>query len=245
MLTQIDPRLKLLLPLVAIVLVFTVRSLPSHLLLFAVALFLLGRLGSLDPFRQRLFWLRWFLLLVVLLHTLLSPGYTLFGLSWLSSDGLVRGLTVALQVVVAMAFSLVLSRLATPSQIASAAFCVLAPLRYLGLSVRYFVEQVLLALHFVPILREEGTAALGAASVGDENTSSRNLGARIALLQNMVPPLIDNLVLRSDRIAQRSARGEDLLPQIESLPSLWPLAMADQIALIFTVVVGFLVWGLM
>lgn len=244
-LSRLDPRLKLLLVIVAIAAVFASTSWLQLFLLMTVGFSLLLLLESLSLLRQRLYWLRWFFLFVIFLHMLLSPGYTLFGLAWLSYDGLLRGLQISLQVVTALAFSLALSRSTTPGEMTAAAAAILRPLNLLGLNVKDFSRQILLTLHLVPILREESAEALQQIENANPEEKFSGLSCKIAKLQLLVMPLLSGLIERADAMAHESAAGRDPYPEAVTLSSFWPLARAELLTLALSVLVFMIYRGLL
>ena len=244
MLFQLDPRLKLLLVVIAIAVVFVTASWYRLLLLSAVACSFLLVLDGLSVYRQRLFWLRWFFAFVVVLHLLLSPGYTLFGISWLSYDGLLRGIYVSFQVMTALAFSLALSRATSSEQMTAAAASILSPLNLLGLNVNGFVSQILMTLNFVPILREEGTAAILQVAQKYPDDEFTGLTGRVRKLQLLVLPLLSGLVARADVMAHESARGSNPCPVAPALPAFWPLTRGAFFSLCFATLVLLVYRGL-
>ncbi len=210
----LDARINLILGVLAIAAVFASTTFGQLLLLASLAFFLVLKVDVLKIFRQRLFWLRWFFLFIVLLHTLLSPGYTLLGVSWLSSDGLLFGLKVSAQISIALAASLVLTHSASAEQLTTAAARLLQPLNLLGINVKQFMSQILSTLHFVPILQEEAMTV--ANGLPDKAT-------RIGKLQLLVVALIERLVARADQMAFDAALTGQHHVEIETLRPLWPM----------------------
>ena len=244
LLFQLDPRLKLLLVIIAIAFVFVTVSWYRLLLLSAVACSLLLILDGISVYRQRLFWLRWFFAFVVVLHLLLSPGHTLFGFSWLSYDGLLRGLYVSLQVMTALAFSLALSRATSSEKMTAAAASILSPLNLLGLNVNGFVSQILMALNFVPILREEGAEAVRKVAETYPADEFTGLSGRVRKLQLLVLPLLSGLVARADVMAHESARKNNPCHIAPALISFWPLSRGEFFTICSTTFVSLVYWGL-
>jgi len=208
-----DPRLKLLVCGCITILAFAAGS---WLRLAAAGALLLpltvaARCGP--GWLLRTLWpLRWLLLFTLLLHLLLSPGHTLFGLSWLSKDGLLRGLLICAQLCVAVLAAALLT-LTTPAELtARACGWLLAPLRRLGCPVRRWEELMALVLRFFPLLREElrGTAPPGGG----------RWISRIDIWEERLLPLFDRLVERADTLARRVAAGEEQLLPAAAFPPL-------------------------
>jgi energy-coupling factor transport system permease protein len=156
--------------------------------------------------------LRWLLLFTLLLHLLLSPGYTLFGVAWLSRDGLLRGLLTCSQLAIATLAAALLTFTTTAERTSLACGWLLAPLARLGCPVRQWEELMALVLRFFPLMREE----LRTTVVAGEASWSR----RIMLWEERLLPLFDRLVERADALACRVAAGEETLLSAVPLPPL-------------------------
>ena len=241
---RIDPRLILMMAVVFIAVVFTTFSWAGLLVLSGSALTLLYYLGCVETFRQRLYWLRWFLLFILFIHLLLSTGHTLFGLSWLSRDGLLHGLLISVQIVTALAFSLALSHLVSPERLAAAAASLLRPLSMAGFNVQGFVNQAVIALNFAPVLKEEGRKILQENEAVIGEVESRGLTGRLLALQSRVSPLLISLADRADAMAHDAAADRDYPPAAEKLPAFWPLARQENVAVIIALLLLLVVWTL-
>lgn len=217
---RLDPRLKLaVLPLLVIA-AFAARTVEQRvaLSLLSVTLILLAG-GHWRFFLRGLWTLRWLFLCTVLLHLFFSPGRTLFGSLWLSLDGLLRGLQVCEQLALAILFSSLLTLSTSPAELAAAVSALLLPLGRFGIPTRQLSLLLLLVLHFIPILREEGLAQLAASRASGTNPVRGRLLERGQAVGRMVAPLILRLIDRADRLAMAVAAGE---PVVEELPPLPP-----------------------
>jgi len=138
--------------------------------------------------------LRWLLLFTLLLHLFFTPGRTLFGTSWLSLDGLLRGLLIDGQLLLAVLLSLLLAWTSRPERLAWALTALLSPLQRLRLPVREAGGLLLLVLQFLPLIRDEVAELRGAAEL------PRGL-AGIKARASMVAPLLLRLVDRAEQLA--------------------------------------------
>ena len=206
-----DPRLKLLVCGSLAILAFAAGSW-SRLAVTAAMLIPLAVAGRCTPgWLLRTLWpLRWLLIFTLLLHLLLSPGYTLFGFAWLSRDGLLRGLLVCTQLGVAALAAALLRFSTSAEQTAHACGWFLSPCRRLGCPVRQWEELMALVLRFFPLMRGE----LQATAVNGGGSWSMRINA----WQERLLPLFDRLVTRADQLACRIAAGEELLLPAEPLP---------------------------
>ena len=99
--------------------------------------------------------LKWLLLFSLLLHLFFTPGKTLFGVSWLSRDGLINGLCIDAQIILAVMFSLLISSTTTSEGLSSALVSVLTPLRLVKVPVPEIGAMFSMVLHFFPLLKAE------------------------------------------------------------------------------------------
>lgn len=186
--------------------------------------------------------LRWLLLFTLLLHLLLSPGYTLFGSRWLSLDGLLRGLFVNGQIVTAFIAALLLSLSSHPEELAAAFGWYLKPLRRLNLPIDLWQEQLGLVLHFVPLVRAE-FAARPKADPGRVRSLRTPFWAHC---QSHLVDMIDRLICLADAQAHRLLAGELVSSGPGELPALHLLRGGNGLAFCgaLLVVTGYLLAGL-
>lgn len=208
LLSRLDPRLKLLMLLLLIITVFSARDFG---VLFCVALpaagLLVAKPAIFRRFLQRLSYLRWLLLFTLLLHLFLTPGRTLFGLRILSYDGLLRGMMVDLQLVLALFFTISFALVTAPEAIAWGASRLLSPLRRLGLPVSETSGLLVLVLHFLPQVFKQGTPLL------QQVKQQKNLGfgTRLQQLVRLIGDAVLSLVEQADQVAHEISRGESSL----------------------------------
>ncbi len=212
---RLDPRAKLLVLPALMVAVFSASAWWNLAGGAGLTLILLVLSGiPLWTHLKGLKFLRYLFLFTLLLHLFLTPGRTLFGLSWVSYDGLLHGVFVASQLAMAVLLSSLLTLTTPVARLARGLEAILAPFRVLGLASKEGGGLLVWVLHFVPILREEALAVM------EENRSSggteKGLLARAGRLRQTVVPLLARLVGRADRLAHALARGESPLSEEES-----------------------------
>jgi energy-coupling factor transport system permease protein len=220
-----DPRLKLLVCATLAILAFAAGSW-LRLTVAAALLIPLAAAARLGPaWMVRTLWpLRWLLLFTLLLHLLLSPGYTLFGVAWLSRDGLLRGLLICSQLGTAALAAALLTCTTSAERTAEACGWLLSPLARLGCPVRRWQELMALVLRFFPLLQEELRATAVAGRGG--------WSARVNAWEERLLPLFDRLVVRADLLARRIAAGEEDLLPAASLPPLGIRTGSDLLLLV-------------
>jgi energy-coupling factor transport system permease protein len=228
---RLDPRFKLAGLPILVIAAFVAQAAGQRLALAMLAGLLILLAGGHWRFFLRGLWvLRWLFLCTVLLHLLFSPGRTLFGSVWLSLDGLLRGLLVCEQLALAVLFSSLLTLSTSPPELAAAVSSILLPLARFGVPVRELSLLLLLALHFIPILREEALAQLAAsrAAVPEVPPPGRaRLLERGQAAGRMVAPLLLRLVDRADRLALAVAAGEPVVEELPPLSPWWRLRRAE------------------
>jgi len=231
-----DARLKLLVCGGLAIVAFAAGSW-SRLALAGTVLVALAAAARCGPgWMLRTLWpLRWLLLFTLLLHLFLSPGYTLFGVAWLSRDGLRLGLLTCGQLGVAALAAALLTLTTSAERTSQACGWLLLPLARLGCPVRRWQELMTLVLHFFPLLREElrATAAPGGGS----------WTMRVTAWEERLLPLFDRLVTRADHLARRVAAGHERLLSAEPLPACRVRTHTDLLLLVAGV--GMLLLGLL
>lgn len=211
LLHRLDVRLKLGVLLVAIMSLFASPS-PYRLLLIS-GLCVCAVVSSnlrIAQVGKKLLGLRWLLLFSLLLHLFFTPGRTMFGTTWLSYDGLLRGLTVDLQLLLALLCSYLLALTTAPTSLAWGMGTLLSPLARLGVPVREGSGLMLLVLHFVPLVRDEVTLL-------KEKQSAASFLGRVGTAAGLIGPLILRLVDRADDLAHQIVADGTSLGSAESV----------------------------
>ncbi len=207
LLHRFDPRLKLLLLFGVMVCVFSAVS-PLRLLLLALVWFVGVRSckGVISDSLVLLRIMRWLLFFTLLLHLCFTPGRTMFGTSWLSYDGLLRGLLVDGQLLLAILFSLLLAWTTRPVDLVWGMARLLSPFQRLKLPVQEAGGLLLMVLHFFPLIQQEVSQLKkerGSVAAGWLN----RLNALIALLG----PLVFRLIDRADQLSKEIVVDRDRL----------------------------------
>ena len=227
---RLDPRVKVLSCLVLVVLSFGAAGwmqLLSIITIVALAVW------SIKPVSQRifrLFWLlRWFLLFTFLLHLFLSPGRTLWGLSWLSFDGLLSGSFVCLQMLLAVAASALLGITTTTESLSQTFGWFVRPLRWLGCRTDEWQKILLLSLDFIPVVHAEIRASDQVETRSSDSLAPATSQGRFAAWGKRLHDLIFRLVARGDEIAHRLTLDDAAALKPNVLPAFLPMALLDQL----------------
>jgi energy-coupling factor transport system permease protein len=227
---RLDPRVKVLSCLVLVVLSF---GSAGWMQLLSVSTIIALAAWSIKPHSQRIFrffWLlRWFFLFTFLLHLFLSPGRTLWGLSWLSFDGLLSGSFVCLQMLLAVAASALLGITTTTQSLALAFAWFVRPLRWVGCRTDEWQKILLLAMDFVPVVQEEIRASSQEEIRTADAVPHAASQGRFAAWGKRLHDLIFRLVARGDEIAHRLALDDAAALRSMVLPAFLPMALLDQL----------------
>lgn len=227
---RLDPRVKVISCLALVVLSFAAVGWLQLLFILATVSAAVWAASPLSQALLRLFWLlRWLLLFTLLMHLFFSPGRTLWGVSWLSLDGLLSGTFVCIQILLAVSISVLLG-ITTSSESLSLTFgWFVQPLRWLGCRTGDWQKVVLLAMDFVPVVHEEIRLSNEAVNMPADNNPDRANRGRMAVWGEKLHGLIFRLVNRGEEIAKRLAANENAALEKNILPALLPMALLDKL----------------
>lgn len=176
--------------------------------------------------------MRWLLLFTLLTHVLLSPGRTLWGVSWLSYDGLLSGVVVCVQMLLALVLSALLAITTTTSGLADTFGWFVQPLGWLGLRTGEWRKILLLALDFIPVVHAEIKVS-GAPDDPDFLAAPPGkIAGRWSRWGERLHGLLLRLIERGDTIAHRVAAHEETSLAPVALAPLLPLALPDRLFLL-------------
>lgn len=171
--------------------------------------------------------LRWLLLFTLLMHLLLSPGRTLWGMSWLSFDGLCLGGFVSVQIVLAAMMTAILAITTTIEDLTAAFGWFVQPLSRLGCRTDDWQKILLLALGFIPVVHEEILL-----SGRTENTSSTEQGhdgkGRWSGVCSKMQAFTERMLARGDTMAHLIATGDNSCCIPSALPAIKLLSLLDR-----------------
>lgn len=226
LLHRLDPRLKVLSSLLLVVLVFAAADGAQLLALALIVMIALWMISPVASKVWRVCWmLRWLFLFTLLMHLLLSPGRTLWGISWLSLDGLLLGFFVTAQMLLAVVISALLAITTSTKSLAISFGWFVKPLQWLGCRTDEWQKIVLLAMDFIPVIHEE----IRGSSPTDVASPPRTWGDRWSLWMKSLHDFLMRLVSRGDTIAHRIAEDEISSRLPVELSPLLPMAFLDQL----------------
>ncbi len=217
---RMDPRMKLILCVAYIVLLFLAKGVTSYLLLvlFTAGIILVSGiqirtiLKSLKP-----------LIFILIFTTILNlfwnageNGTVLLKLGKLTIyvEGLIRALAMSLRIILLMAGTTVILMYTTsPISLTDAIEQLFAPLNKIKIPVHTFAMMMTMALRFIPTLLEETQKIINAQKARGADFESGNLIARAKALVPILIPLFISQFRRAEELATamecRSYRGGD------------------------------------
>lgn len=232
---RLDPRLKVLSCLTLVVLSFAAVNWWQLIFIFAFAAMPALAVSSLSRSLLRFIWmLRWLLLFTLLMHVLFSPGRTLWGASWLSFDGLLSGTFVCIQMLLAVTASLLLAGTTSTESLSHAFRWFVGPLQWFGCRTGEWQKVLLLAMDFVPVVREEIRSSNDSVNECPDDSAHLTNKGRLTVWGEKLHGFILRLVNRGEEIAQRLAANEHTASDQNMLSALLPLSLLDKL---FSVVV--------
>ncbi len=234
---RVDPRVKVLVLLGLVACLFSATN-PQRLLLIG-CLWLVAAGTTKNVFSD--IWriakmLRWLLFFTLLAHLFFTPGRTMFGTSWLSYDGLLRGLMINMQLFLAVLFSLLLAWTTRPEALAAGLTKMLSPLQRFKLPVEEAGGMLLLVLYFFPHIQNE-VEVLKA----ERNPEATGVVAGLKGWVGSVEPLLNRLFDRADRLATSIASGAEVLEMVDSQNET-TFDYSAVVAVVAGVVLVFLLW---
>jgi energy-coupling factor transport system permease protein len=202
---RLDPRTKLAVGLLLMIVLFLVKTLPglASLLLFTLLLYRIGKLDpvlalkSIRPFL-------WLFGLTLILHAFWTPG----GQAWrvpgtgvlVSKTGLRQGFFYALRMADLMALAGLFTLTTSPMSFADALERLLSPFRRVGLPVHELAMMMSISIRFIPILIEE-TERIRQAQLSRGADFGGNLVRRIRGIVPVFVPLLVSSFHRANDLA--------------------------------------------
>lgn len=202
---RMDARIKLLLVIAVIVLVFLVQTLIGNLVVFAFLLFviILSRvsvklvLRGLKPL--------WFIILLTfVLNTFFYSGGTELFSWWIlrvTQEGLISAMRLAVRLVFLITSTTMLTLTTSPIELTDALERLLAPLKVIRFPVHELAMMMTIAMRMIPTLLEETDKIMKAQTARGAEFDSGNLLKRAAGMVPLLVPLFVSAFRRADELA--------------------------------------------
>ncbi len=202
---RLDPRVKLLIALELIVLVFVVHTYIGYLAITALLLAGIILSGISVKFVLKSVKSLWFILVFTfVLNVFFMRGETVLWQWWIvtiTKEGLMTAVNIAVRLVLLIVSTSVMTLTTSPMEITAAIESLLKPLSYIGFPVHELALMMSIALRFIPTLIEETDKIMKAQTA---RGASFDTGGILAKAKGLVPilvPLFVSAFKRADELA--------------------------------------------
>jgi energy-coupling factor transport system permease protein len=201
---RLDPRIKILVTLVVITILFMVDTFIgySFVFLFILGVILVARL----PLKFVLYGIRPLLFILVLtfgLHLFMNEGRTLFSVGPLVAtyEGAFKGFTMAFRLVLLVLGTSILTLSTSPIELTDGLENLLSPMKRVGIPAHELAMMMTIALRFIPTLLEETEKIMKAQMARGADFETGNALQRAKSLIPLLVPLFVNAFRRADELA--------------------------------------------
>lgn len=206
---RLDPRTKIILLFVLMILIFTAEGWAAYvaLTLLTAGLIFLSQVPPLTVIKS-VKPLAWIILFTLLIHCISHEGEVLAKVYVfkVTTEGIIYGVKISLRLVLLIMLSSLLTFTTSPLKLTDATEQLLSPLKSVGVPAHELAMMMTIAIRFVPTLLEETDKIIKAQKSRGLDFES---GGLIKRLRSMVPILVP-LFLSSFR------RAEDLAMAMEA-----------------------------
>jgi len=208
---QLDPRIKIIVTIFLLALIFTTASLWIYLFI-GVFLSMVAYLGKVTVICLRRLRSVWVLLVMMTgISMILTAGRPLFpSLTFLlvTYEGAILGLQMALRLVFALTISSILTLTTTPFLMTRGIEALLKPLKKVGVPTSAIAMIIQLTLRFIPTFMQERDKMMKAQSARGYTVDSKNFVEKAKGMLALVVPLLSSAFKRVDELANAmDARG--------------------------------------
>lgn len=203
---RLDPRMKLVLTVLYIVIIFLAENVWCYfaLLVSAVLLVLCSRL-SLKVVLRGIRPILFILLFTMVINVFFTKGSEVLFSFWritVYKEGILRAVFMALRVtVLVVGTSVFLTYTTSPIVLTDAIESLLSPLKKIRIPVHDFAMMLTIALRFIPTLVEETDKIMNAQKARGAAFDTGNLFARAKALVPVIIPLLVSSFNRADELA--------------------------------------------
>ncbi len=205
---RLDPRGKLILFILMIVLVFVSTNIWSVGLVLAAMITLVGISGV--PVKMYLKNLKSILFIIIFtsvlnaLYVKSGTGLVDFWVITVTTDGLIRAGLMSVRLVLLITLSSMLTYTSTPTSLTDGLERLLSPLKLIGLgnAVHSMSMMITIALRFIPTLLEETNKIISAQKARGADIESGGLVKRVKALLPILIPLLISAVRRASELAE-------------------------------------------
>ncbi len=201
---KLDPRSKILLTLVFIIMIFITTAFSSYIVLFAFFLMLVmvAKLNFAIILRSvKPLWP--IILITMLVHMFSNKGQVLYTL-WIfdiTKEGIMQGLLMSIRIIFLILFSSLLTMTTSPLQLTDAIERLLNPFKKFGLPAHELAMMMTIALRFIPTLLMETERIMMAQTARGAQFQHGSLIKKIKNFLSIIVPLFLSAFRRADELA--------------------------------------------
>ncbi len=202
---RLDPRMKLVLVVAIIVLIFMMNTLIGNLVVFAflVATVILSRVNV--KFVLRGLKPLWFIIILTfILNTFFYSGGTEIWSWWIfrvSQEGLMSAIRLAVRLIFLITATTMLTLTTSPIALTDGIESLLKPLKALKFPVHELAMMMTIAMRFIPTLIEETDKIMKAQTARGAEFDSGSIFKRAAGMVPLLVPLFVSAFRRADELA--------------------------------------------
>lgn len=237
---KVDPRMKIVLTMAFIILIFFIKSFYGYFVLFAFLLSVVFM--SKVPLKFVLKGLKPLLIIIILtflINIFFTPGGRVYyskGIFKITEEGLRIGIFMAVRLIFLVIGTSILTLTTSPIALTDGIERLLMPLRVIKFPAHELAMMMTIALRFIPTLLEETDKIMKAQMARGADFESGNIFKRAKSLVPLLVPLFISSFRRADELAMameaRCYRGGDNRTRMKVLT----FTSVDYIALVYTIV---------
>ena len=201
---RLDPRVKIILLFVLLVLIFSADAPTEYIFLTVLTalLIILSRI-KLTTVLRSIKPLRWILLFTFLIHLVSHDGEIIFRV-WIfnvTDEGLLAGVLISLRLILMIVVSSLLTFTTTPLKLTDATEKLLSPLKVMGVPAHELAMMMTIALRFIPTLFEEADKIIKSQKIRGMDIERGNFINRLKMMVPILVPLFLSAFRRADELA--------------------------------------------
>lgn len=201
---KLDPRMKLILVVFYIVILFVMKSVLSYLLatMFTLTLMILSKISFKTYFKG----LKPLLIIVIItgiINLFYGKGDPLvqFWVFKITADGILNASKMILRIALLVISTAMLTYTTSPVLLTGGLEQLLSPLKVIKVPIHEFSMMITIALRFIPTLTEETDKIISAQKARGADFESGNLLKRVKAIVPIIIPLFISSFRRADELA--------------------------------------------
>ena len=202
---RLDPRTKLIMLVVYIVVLFMANGFVSYgiLLIFLLSIIRVSRVPG-KAFLRGMKPLLFILIFTALLNLFMTPGERILIDVWvitITLEGVIRAIFMLARIAMLIACTFLLTYTTSPISLTDGLESLLSPLKYIKVPVHELAMMMCIALRFIPTLIEETDKIMSAQKARGADFETGKLMERVKALIPILVPLFISAFRRADELA--------------------------------------------